>query len=384
MKKAKIYIDEFGNTHLDLVKKGTFSHFVYTAIIISEDQEEKARELRKIICHKFRLGPNIKSKNLGDKKDFQKRLDILKFLVKNLNFTIDTLIIDKSKLDNEKGGLKHKRVFYKYFQKLFVGKYNEIYDSYDINADKVGEEFVSELERFIMQNAIKPDLFNPDRTFKLSDDVKDEELVQFADIVAGSLGKIFCTSHSSERMDEIYEILHSRLTIQHFPFQSNYQIKTTEEDAKMNMLIKKLNGEVLEQYIESANYKKDHLQIRLLDYLSLHNRMSPYRLVPSYEIVDYLKNFTMQMSEERLRTIIRDLRYEGLFIISHSGKPGYKLASSYEDIIQHFNHFMRYIVPMLEKIKVINQKMANTSFNDVNPLENDERFEQIRKLIGQL
>lgn len=185
-------------------------------------------------------------------------------------------------------------------------------------------------------------------------------------------------------MDEIYEILHSRLTIQHFPFQSNYQIKTTEEDAKMNMLIKKLNGEVLEQYIESANYKKDHLQIGLLDYLSLHNRMSPYRLVPSYEIVDYLKNFTMQMSEERLRTIIRDLRYEGLFIISHSGKPGYKLASSYEDIIQHFNHFMRYIVPMLEKIKVINQKMANTSFNDVNPLEKDERFEQIRKLIGQL
>lgn len=384
MKKAKIYIDEFGNTHLDLVKKGTFSHFVYTAVIISEDQEEKARELRKIICHKFRLGPNIKSKNLGDKKDFQKRLDILKFLVENLNFTIDTLIIDKSKLDIEKGGLKHKRVFYKYFQKLFVGKYNEIYDSYDIHADKVGEEFVSELERFIMQNAIKPDLFNPDRTFKLSDDVKDEELVQFADIVAGSLGKIFCTSHSSERMDEIYEILHSRLTIQHFPFQSNYQIKTTEEDAKMNLLIKKLNGEVLEQYIESANYKKDHLQIRLLDYLSLHNRMSPYRLVPSYEIVDYLKNFTMQMSEERLRTIIRDLRYEGLFIISHSGKPGYKLASSYEDIIQHFNHFMRYIVPMLEKIKVINQKMANTSFNDVNPLENDERFEQIRKLIGQL
>ena len=384
MKKAKIYIDEFGNTHLDLVKKGTFSHFVYTAVIISEDQEVKARELRKIICHKFRLGPNIKSKNIGDNKHFQKRLDILKFIVENLNFTIDTLIIDKSKIDNEKGGLKYKRVFYKYFQKLFVGKYNEIYDSYDIYADKVGEEFVSELERFIMQNAIKPDLFNPDRTYKLSDDVKDEELVQFADIVAGSLGKIFCSSHSSERMDEIYEILHSRLTIQHFPFQSNYQIKTTEEDAKMNMLIKKLNGEVLEQYIESANYKKDHLQIRLLDYLSLHNRMSPYRLVPSYEIVDYLKNFTMQMSEERLRTIIRDLRYEGLFIISHSGKPGYKLASSYEDIIQHFNHFMRYVVPMLEKIRVINQKMANTSFNDVNPLEKDERFEQIKKLIGQL
>ncbi|WP_158285115.1 DUF3800 domain-containing protein [Arenibacter aquaticus] len=384
MKKAKIYIDEFGNTHLDLSKKGTFSHFVYTAVIISEDQEEKARKIRKEICCKFRLGSNIKSKNLGDKKYFQKRLDILKYLIENLDFTIDVLIIDKSRIDNEKGGLKHKQVFYKYFQKLFVGKYNEIFDSYEIYPDKVGEGFVTELERFIMQNVIKPDLFNPDRSYKLADDVKDEKLVQLADIVAGSLGRIFCSSHSSQKMDEIYEILHTRLTIQHFPFQSNYQIKTTEEDEKLNLLIKKLSGEVLEQYIENANYKKDHLQIRLLDYLALQNRMSPHRLVPSYEIVDYLKNFTMQMSEERLRTIIRDLRYEGLFIISHSGKPGYKLASSYEDIIQHFNHFMRYIVPMLEKIKVLNQKMVNTSFNDVNPLEKDERFEQIKKLIGQL
>ncbi len=384
MKKAKIYIDEFGNTHLDLSKKGTFSHFVYTSVIISEEHETKAREVRKEICKKFRLGDNIKSNNIGDKKYFQRRLDILQYLVDNLEFTIDVLVIDKSKIDIEKGGLRFKKVFYKYFQKLFVSKYNEIFESYDIYPDKVGTDFVTELEDFIRTNTINLDLFNPDRTYKLSDDIKDEKLVQLADIIAGSLGRIFCSSHSNERMQEIYNILHTRLTVQHFPFKTNYQIKLTEEDKEKNLLVKKLNQEVLENYINSTNYKKDHLKIRLLDFLSLQNRMSPQRLVPSYEIVDYLKNFTMQMSDEKLKMLIRDLRYQGLFIISHSGKPGYKLASSYDDIIKHFNHFMRYVIPMLEKIKVINEKMSNTSFNDLNPLEKDTRFELIKNLIGQL
>jgi hypothetical protein len=36
--KAKRFIDEFGNTHLDLSKKGTFSHFIYTSIIIEESE----------------------------------------------------------------------------------------------------------------------------------------------------------------------------------------------------------------------------------------------------------------------------------------------------------------------------------------------------------
>lgn len=384
LKKAKIYIDEFGNTHLDTTKKGTFSHFVYASFIIAEEDEEKANTLRKEICKKFKLGPNIKSNNLGDKKYFNKRLEILKYLIDNLDFTIDVLVIDKRKLDNNDGGLRFKKIFYKYFQKVFITKYNDIYKSYEIYPDKVGTTFAAELEEFIRYKGINLDLFNQDRYYQISDDVSGESLIQIADLLAGSVGKIYCTSHLSTRMEEIFEILHTRLSIQHFPFHENYQIITTENDRKKDIQIRRLSKDILINYFESDSAQKDKIGSNLVEYLAIQNRINPGKLVQSYDLLEYLKRFDPNMSDNKMRNKIRDLRYQGLFIISRKGQPGYKLASSYNDIIEHFDHFMRYIIPMLQKLKAINEKMSTSSFNELNPIEKDNRFEQVKKLLGQI
>lgn len=384
MEKAKIFIDEFGNSHLNLTKKGTFSHFVYASVIFPESEIEKARALRKEICLKFRLGKDIKSNNLGDKKYFQRRLNILQFLIENLDFTIDVLVVDKSKLDKDEGGLRFKKVFYKYFQKVLIKKYNQIYNSYDIYLDKLGfDSFRKELVYFIENNATQRDLFNPDRTFQLSDDKTDEKLVQYADIIAGSLGRLFCLSHYNSESDKIYEILHTRMSVSYYPY-----LKVDNNEAQQTKLLSKeislLNLESLKNYLETSQKSEDALKRRLLEYLYTNSKIDSERLVPSFELINFLKNFSKTITEDKLRLLIRDLRYEGLFIISHSGKPGYKLASNYSDIEQHFSHFMKYIIPMLNKIKVLNQNISQLSFNKINPLEKDNQFERIKKLIEQL
>ena len=384
MEKAKIFIDEFGNSHLSLTKQGTFSHFVYTSVIFPESEIEKARALRKEICLKFRLGKDIKSNNLGDKKYFQRRLNILQFLIENLDFTIDVLVVDKSKLDKDEGGLRFKKVFYKYFQKVLIKKYNQIYNSYDIYLDKLGfDSFRKELVHFIENNATQRDLFNPDRTFQLSDDKTGEKLVQYADIIAGSLGRLFCLSHYNSESDKIYEILHTRMSVSYYPY-----LKVNNNEAKQTKLLSKeislLNLESLKNYLETSQNSEDALKRRLLEYLYTNSKIDSERLVPSFELINFLKNFSKTITEDKLRLLIRDLRYEGLFIISHSGKPGYKLASNYSDIEQHFSHFMKYIIPMLNKIKVLNQNISQLSFNKINPLEKDNQFERIKKLIEQL
>lgn len=384
MEKAKIFIDEFGNTHLDLSKKGTFSHFVYTSIIIQESEIENARKVRKEICLKFKLGENIKSKNIGDKKYFQKRLNILKYLVENLDFTIDVLVIDKDKIEKDSGGLRFKKTFYKYFQKVLIKKYNEIYNSYNIYLDKLGSDpFKVELTRFIEINATQRDLFNPDRTFELSDDKSGEKLIQLADIIAGSLGRLFCLSHYNENSVQIYEILHSRMSVTFHPYLRP-ENKSSPENKKLSKEISKLNLESLKNYLNRSHKNEDALKRRLLEYLYTNSKIDSERLVPSFELINFLKNFSKIITDDKLKLLIRDLRYEGLFIISHSGKPGYKLASNYSDIEQHFTHFMRYIIPMLNKIKVLNQNISELSFNKINPLEKDEQFDRIRKLIEQI
>jgi len=82
--------------------------------------------------------------------------------------------------------------------------------------------------------------------------------------------------------------------------------------------------------------------------------------------------------------LVRDLRYEGLFVVSHSGKPGYKLANSYYDISEHFTHFLKYIIPMLQKIHILNSTISSNSFNKINPIEKDPNMLKLKELLAGL
>jgi hypothetical protein len=380
MNKAFIFIDEFGNSHLNLSKNGTFSHFIYTSIIVDENLVEKARQVRSDICKKFRLGPDIKSKNIRA-KDFDKRLQILQYLIDNLDFHIDVLVIDKSRIDSL--GLLDKRTFYKYFQKTFVRKYNDRFDSFSIFADAVGTDFRNELEKFVITNGIDRDLFNPDRAFELTDDRTGEKLVQLADFVSGSIGKIFCLSHSSSRAKEVYDKIHQRLSVDYFPYETSQNYYLDSSNNEFDTVIRDMNFQSVQKYLEKENHSK-YEHIRLLEYLQLQNQIDSLRLVPTYELLAYLQKFYSNYTTEKLRMLVRDLRYDGLLIISHSGKPGYKLASSYQDIYQNFNHFLKYVIPMLQKVQAMNKSLSANSMNKINPIEKDVNMQQLKGLLNAL
>lgn len=376
---AKILIDEFGNTHLDLSKGGTFSHFIYTSVIIKESDSEKASKVLKEICKKYRLGNELKSNNIKS-KFFKRRKDILIDLIEKLDFVVDIMIIDKSKINSQ--GLTIKKVFYKYFQSLFVSKYNNIYESFIIHADKVGEEFKSELETFVRKKSITRDLFHPDRNFQIFDD-KEEKLIQLADFVSGCLGKVFCTSHFDERHIELFNLLHSRTSIVYFPFQS-FITEKLENQSELDKQILKMNYKLIEKFFGDTRVQKTQEKARLLEYLRFQSELNPDRLVSTQELHIYLNNFFPNIRTERIRTLIRDLRYEGLFIVSHSGKPGYKLATKYNDVSEHFNHFLKYVIPMLQKVKILNETLSINSFNDINPIEKDPNMVKLKELISGL
>lgn len=380
MNKAFIFIDEFGNSHLNLSKNGTFSHFIYTSIIVDENLIEKARTVRSDICQKFRLGPDIKSKNIKG-KDFDKRLQILEYLIDNLDFHIDVLVIDKARIDSL--GLLDKKTFYKYFQKTFVRKYNDRFDSFSIFADAVGTDFRTDLQNFVITNGIDRDLFNPDRAFELTDDKTGEKLVQLADFISGCLGKIFCISHSSPRAKEIYDKIHQRLSVDYFPYETSQSYYLDTSKTEFDGVIRAMNFQSVYKYLEKENHSR-YEHIRLLEYLQLQNQIDSLRLVPSYELLAYLQKFYPNYTTEKLRLLVRDLRYDGLLIISHSGKPGYKLASSYQDINQNFNHFLKYVIPMLQKVQAMNKSLSANSMNKINPIEKDINMQQLKDLLNAL
>lgn len=145
-----------------------------------------------------------------------------------------------------------------------------------------------------------------------------------------------------------------------------------------------MNFSVIQKYFDNPKSKINKEKGRLLDYLRLQSEINPSRLVPTNEILIYLTNFFPNYSSDKIRTLIRDLRYEGLFIVSHSGKPGYKLANCYLDISEHFSHFMKYIIPMLQKVQILNSSISNISFNKINPIEKDPNMIKLKELLSGL
>lgn len=379
MGDANIFIDEYGNTALNTEKAGTFSHFIYCSVVIHSKDREKAEDLRKKIAFDYKLGPNIKSSNIKG-KHFDKRLKILSQLKEGLDFTIDVLVIDKARL-GDANGLQYKQVFYKYFHNLFVNKYNEKYESFSIWADKVGEKFMFELQDYIRTKSAQPTLFNPDRYYYMSDDVEKEKLIQLADIVCGSVGKIFCTSDLHPRAQEIYDILHTRMSVDYFPYHSSTNESTLRKLNSYDKEIKEINLSIIESQLTKLRQENRNEHARLLEYLLLNFRINPSRLIPTYDITAYLSNFFDNTSDDKTQALVRDLRYNGIFVISHAGKPGYKLANSYWDITQQFEHYLKYVIPMLRKVKILNNSIAERTFNEINILENEKSFQELKQML---
>ncbi|SHN23273.1 DUF3800 domain-containing protein [Mucilaginibacter sp. OK098] len=378
---ALILIDEFGNTHIDLSKDGTFSHFIYVALIIPLKHKTEALSIRKQISKSSFFGKELKSSKLGPKM-FDRRLAALKELVGGLDFTVDILVIDKSKLD-EADGLKYKQVFYKYFQNLFVAKYSQRYESFEIIADKVGEAFKYELQQYVREHGIQADLFNPNRTFHLKDDYTEEPLLQLADLVCGSVGKIFCSSHAEARAKELFQAVHTRASVDYFPSQQKVFLPA-EKNQQVDEQVGSVTINLVLDFMENNPLRTQQEYLRMIDYLLLHYNIDRERVVPTYELLHYLEQFAPGTTEEKVRYMVRTLRYEGLFIVSHAGKSGYKLAANYHDIEQYFNHFLKYVIPMLQKVKILNESISASTYNKINPLEKDETFQQLKELLSAL
>ncbi|MGZ5244784.1 MAG: DUF3800 domain-containing protein, partial [Bacteroidia bacterium] len=308
---AYIFIDEFGTNAFNEDNNGTTSHFVYTSFVVPESKIEEARKLRTTLSIKYKQGAPLASKKF-DKGDtsLDKRISFLKDLSSSLDFTVDVLIVDKSKIEGE--GLKQKKIFYKYFQGLFVNRYNKRFESYKIFADRIGtNEYCAELKYYINQNNTNRDLFNPDRYFHLADDQQEEPLIQLADMICGSLGKVFSSSHLHERAQDIHDILHTRTRVEFFPNNQSV-LKLTNQREEDSTLIRKISIESVESF-KNSNNKERQLSELLIDFLLLHFNINPKRFVQSYEIETYLKNFDPFITIEKIRRLIRDIRYEGVF-----------------------------------------------------------------------
>ncbi|QNF31287.1 DUF3800 domain-containing protein (plasmid) [Adhaeribacter swui] len=383
MQHLHIFVDEFGNTSLNLEKTGTFSHFVLTAVLIEEAQIEQARKLRADISRRYFQGHPIKSSRIAnDENGFQKRLDVLKEL-RQLDFLVLSLVINKSKVTGE--GLDQNTIFYKYFNRIFLQQFPKNFTSFSIHADQLGwPEFRRSLQHYIQTKVIQRDLFTPDRTYQLVEDDQAETLVQLADFIAGCLGKIYCTSHSHEKASFLFDLLHDRSFVDFYPFEkTDFFLSIPEHDHEKNELIAKIAAASAREALAQHHRLSEEAQA-VLQYLYLMFRTAPERLVEKYEIIDKLKRVFPNFSEQQLRVCIQHLRDDGVLIVSIQGKSGYKIPDRVEDIAGFYNRYLNSIVPMINRLNICNRKLLVNSLQQVDLLKANSNYSILHELIKTL
>lgn len=377
MEKVYIFGDEFGTSTLKNNDVKNITHFIYSAIVIKESNIEKALIIRNELSNLFFKGHILKSSSKVLKNE-ETRIKVLDYLINNLNFVVYLLVIDKEKLNDKKGGLRFKEVFYKYFQKIFISQIDNNFTDFEIHMDNlINEKYQIELKNYLAQN-YQDSFFEK---YNISDD-KDEPLLQLADILAGSYGRVFNASFKGEKSEEIYRLLKPiTAKITFFPFKEDNKIFINEEDKKVD---EELFSIVKEDAIAVLEKERDLVTKEVIEYLLWSQKVMPFKYAQTYEITNTIKHNTgKELPIDNLRNIIKELRFKGVIVVSSSSKSGYKLAVNKADVNTYFKHYLNYILPMLKKIEIANSVFLNKTVGEFIPLQEIDDLKKLVETLGK-
>ena len=379
MEHKLAFIDEFGTNSFNFEKETT--HFIVTAIIVEPSElEHLQNEVEKIRKKHFGEG-EMKSKNIS--KDEQRRIRILNDLLP-LNFKIFAVVVDKQKLQGK--GFQYKKSFYKYCSSLL---YNELYRTMEVEAfaDEHGSNpFMREFEKYLSANHIKTDLFaGSSFSFKNS---KDSVIIQVADIISGTLARIYDIHKKSANSQVFEELLKDKiLTTKHFPDNAPLlEYAPTQDDDSFNREIATSSISRIEDYINK--YKKSKIeehqdQVAFLELLKIYLRVDLKKSIATKEAIGHLmQNKTKNNTVHYFRSqIIATLRDKGILIASSN--KGYKIPVCEKDMYEFVNHGNVTIINMLRRIKRATEGIALATHGKIDILDKAE-YKILKEIIEKI
>jgi hypothetical protein len=215
-----------------------------------------------------------------------------------------------------------------------------------------------------------------DLTFSSS---KDNILIQLADFITGTIGRIYDENKNDEHENIYLQLLgKNTASIRFYPVEykpSNF-LKELDEGNRFDRDIAVLCNNLALDYIDKnkGESKDDIDKINFLRLMLLYQKA--YGLDRYFSTKAFLNHLNIQrdgsMSEHYFRTrIVGRLRDAGILIASSSrgNKSGYKLPTSLSDIHDYLQHGHNQIVPMLARIKICRNQIKLATHNELDILD---------------
>lgn len=367
--KTFAFIDESGNTDLDIAKNGVSKYFVLTAIVVPEERLQSLTiEVAKLRDFYFQTG---EMKSSGVKNNRERRAKILSAFAK-LDFKFYTLCIDKERI-NEDSGLRYKKTFFKYLNGRLYNLLYKTYFNLHIKADEHGrKDFMLSFEEYIEKNH-KPDLlFRSDFDFVNSE---NEVLVQLADFIAGTINKIYQDNVKDSLSEAYIDFISSdnALSIDEWPTKYTAYRPKEKASGEFSDLIYKLALGRAEIYIDqnlNDHNSETKMQVAFLRHLVFQSRMvDKQKYISTSKIRTFLEESGFgAISQHTVRSKIVGPLRDSEVIVTSSNK-GYKIPCSFDDMQEFVERVQSIVVPLLSRLSKARTSLKMASGNDVDILK---------------
>lgn len=341
------FIDECGSFGFDFCKEGVSTHYVVCAVIVNNKDiggiEQKIEEIQR---NKFG-GSEMKSSSISN--NHHRRINILTELLM-LDFSLIILIADKQAFHENSPLTNYKGTFVKYLHRLLYDSMYCAYPKLKIVEDEYGtSEFQKGYRQYIRNNRPALNLFD-DYDFDYVDS-KNSNIVQIADIIAGSVMQHIIDTNAPDAL----KLFQSRIRdVICFPKVFTPKSEKIGDDSYYDAQIYNLAHKRALNYIEqnrndlSEEVRLRSLFLRLLLFSAENFGESQY--IYAGKIVQELSDLseTKVTRDFLYRRIVAKLRDEDVLIASSS--HGYKIPTCTEDIRTYIAQTDTVVSPMLARI----------------------------------
>ena len=383
--KSYAFVDESGDASLKLESTGCSTHFIVAAILVKEESLTEAIFLAEKVRERHFSSSEMKSSGIGTNDE--RRIKILSEL-SALPISYYVFVADKREIRKD-SGLIFKRPFIKFLSGKVYNTLFRTFPNLDVVADQHGnQEFMDGVKRYVATNH-QPSLFKKDDPSFNFGDSKEHVLIQVADVVAGSIAKIFDENRKSENRTAILTTLRPNLAaLGEWPIvfrNANKGSKTMSSD--LDSMIRLFSHNTVSLYLsELSEDRDDEDRVReasltyLLDQLRYGDED---RSISAAEIVAYLNNSGHpDISIHGLRSkVIAHFRDHGLII--GSDQNGYKIPTKVDDIIDYVKRCDAVMTPMIRRLKSARDQIKMTSHNELDILS-DDRYRTLKILTDGL
>ena len=374
------YIGEAGNYRPTAKKSGAPSYFVLLAVIADAADLALLHSALAPLCQRLAAAAAAPRHDRADGE----RLDLMRVLVP-LPFRFYAMAVDKRRVDIDAGlagaeafiGFVNGRVYRALFQSLA-----------DVAVYADSAAFIDSFTSYIEQHHM-PDLFSRPRVEAAAGD--HAPAVLLAGFLADCTAALYDGSASPALRQQLLEMMGARrIRVDEWPPRFESQLVPPaapgDLDAHVRRIALRAAGDFLAAVAavtDAADAEDGDLRAQhaLLSYLLFRARFPTEEdFISTAELVDHLRSLGFSdVSDHYLRSnLISRLRDRDILIASSA--RGYKIPTSYADIIGFAELVDGIVSPLLHRLKRANDVLARGSAGAVDFLD-EARFRNLRELL---